>query len=426
MSILPCLIIFITNILSFSFVLEKANRKELYRVGFEEIHKIWSDITYRPAFKFVYRIASAGVPVFGTSGSLPEHLLLTLYDLTSMVWRVIRMPSNRKELAYDVMEVPKGESLSEAVIRHWEEVSQTYTDDDRCLVFCRTVKDAKQLGHLLDVLPYHRECEDDTPVQDFIHGQQKILPTTQKLGCGFHYNHIRDVLHLDLAYSVVDQYQEDSRGGRDGQLCRAITFVQEGFTCPKDDNPYDLGAKAVYEWAQKADRCRRIGPSMFLDNVPVTCSLLYGAQLCSFCSDQLSKQAPAIPRSLPMPVLPKTPFKTPLSSISDSHNQLLPQNLTTTPAPMISSSTTRYPHKQQTPHTSKRLPLPSQMAANTTLSTCNVPENAGRVSLTFKAPSTISSSATKRPLEEQTPQISKRLRRDDGFSTSGLSIGVSR
>lgn len=53
------------------------------------------------------------------------------------------------------------------------------------------------------MLPYHGECEDDKPIQAFIYRQQKILPTTQKLGCSFHYNHIYNILHLDLVYSMI-------------------------------------------------------------------------------------------------------------------------------------------------------------------------------------------------------------------------------
>jgi len=135
------------------------------------------------------------------------------------------MPSNRKELIYEVQRVPQERDLKRAVIAHWEEVSPSYGDQDQCLVFCRTLDNAKSLGLALNVPPYHRECPDDSPVRKFLAGENKILPTTLKLGCGFHYSHIQDILHMDLTYSVVDQYQEDSQGGRDGKPCHAITFV---------------------------------------------------------------------------------------------------------------------------------------------------------------------------------------------------------
>src|SRR6266511_279247 len=52
-----------------------------------------------------------------------------------------------------------------------------------------------------------------------------LMSATSSLGCGFDYPHIRDVVHCDLAHSVIDQYQEDSQGGRDGEACNATTFL---------------------------------------------------------------------------------------------------------------------------------------------------------------------------------------------------------
>jgi hypothetical protein len=151
-------------------MLEKANKKELYRVGFEEIHKLWSDISYRPAFQFIYRISTAHVPVFGTSGSLPEHLLETLPRLTSTIWKIIRMPSYRKELIYEIRRFPPFHSLERAIIQHWNDVRTSYREVDRCLVFCRTIAQAKSLAASLGVDPYHRECEDSSAVHKFISG----------------------------------------------------------------------------------------------------------------------------------------------------------------------------------------------------------------------------------------------------------------
>ena len=213
------------------------------------------------------------------------------------------MPSNRKELIYDIKRVPKGGSLVDQVAAYWNAVSKEYSDGDRCIVFCRTMESAKELGHRLNVLSYHRDCPDLTPIHEFMEGKQKILPTTLKLGCGFHYPSVRDVIHLDLAYSMIDQYQEDSRGGRDGLPYRAITFVSESRPCPEDRNEFDIGNKAVYEWTQERMRCLRIGPSLFLDGTPVTCCLVPEAQLCFHCQQQISEPAPTVACHLPIPTV---------------------------------------------------------------------------------------------------------------------------
>jgi hypothetical protein len=175
------------------------------------------------------------------------------------------------------------------------------------------------MANVLEVLPFHSECLDDGPVEKFRAGEQIILPTTIRLGCGFHYQNIRHVLHLDLAYSIIDQYQEDSRGGRDEKACHAITFVQEDRQCPQDKGPYDLGVQAVWEWSRKDNQCLRIIPSQFLDGVPVTCDLIRGAQLCQYCQKERSKEPPSQPPLLPVrPILRLT--DTPLV-VSPSYGQ---------------------------------------------------------------------------------------------------------
>jgi hypothetical protein len=392
---------------------EKANKKELYRVGFEEIHKLWSDINYRPAFQFIHRIATAHVPVFGTSGSLPEHLLSTLPSLTCIIWKTIRMPSNRKELIYEIKRVPRGASLSSAVAEYWKQVCPSYREQDRCLVFCRTINQAKVIAELLGVDPHHRECKDNSAVSRFLAGDQKILPTTIKLGCGFHYAHIRDVIHADIAYSIVDQLQEDSRGGRDGLPCRAITFVTEGFPPYKSNHEFDLGADAIYHWSKETKRCLRIPSSLFLDGVPVTCSLI-GAQLCANCTAQLKEKPPALARSLPCP---KNPPPSETTSLKYSMKQDTPVGIVSRSLsiPNASQPISSHPIEEQTPlrNASQTISLSSGLKRS-------IEEQAplGKASQTISL-----SSGTNRLIEEQTP-LGKKRRLMNTFDTpSSVTYG---
>ena len=44
---------------------------------------------------------------------------------------------------------------------------------------------------------------------------------------------------------LLDQYQEDSRGGRDGLECHAMIFIIEGQMYTLQASPYDLGTKVL-------------------------------------------------------------------------------------------------------------------------------------------------------------------------------------
>jgi len=128
------------------------------------------------------------------------------------------------------------------------------------------------------------------------------MSATSSLGCGFDYPHIRDVVHCDLAHSVIDQYQEDSQGGRDGEACNATTFLLANRTCPPDDSLFRIGVDEVYTWSKTRDQCHYIIPSLFLDGVVITCMLLPGAELCDYCKSMLEKPPPSRPYSLPSPL----------------------------------------------------------------------------------------------------------------------------
>ena len=170
--------------------MQTANEKRLYRVVFDEIHKVITDIGYREAFNLFPRLNLASVTLFGSSASIPDHLILALSQLTKTPWKVVRTPSNRKELVYEVRNVPKDVEMRNHIVEYWQSIKPTYGPLDRCLLFCRTIDEAKKIADLLDVLPFHSECLDDDPVERFRAGEQNILPTTIRLGCGFHYEHI--------------------------------------------------------------------------------------------------------------------------------------------------------------------------------------------------------------------------------------------
>ena len=314
-----------------SFVMQTANEKRLYRIVFDEIHKIVTDIDYRDVFHLFPRLNLAGVSIFAPSASVPQHLVSAIFELTKTHWRAIRTPSNRKELAYEIRVVPKHLSLTLQVVDYWTSVSLTYMPKDRCLIYCRSINQAKKLGEVLGVLPFHSECDSDEPIKNFRGGTQKILPTTVRLGCGFHYAHIRDVIHCDLPYSVIDHYQEVSRGGRDGRPCRAVTFVAEGRPCPIDKATYDLGTQAIWEWSEKRDQCLRIILSSFLDGVAITCDLLFDAERCDFCKKECLKESPHMPG-----LLLNQPF-------ARAPNAPLVPTLTTIPGNPLNTQSTMHP-----------------------------------------------------------------------------------
>lgn len=122
----------------------------MYRVVFDEIHKVITDIGYREAFALFSRLNLSGVTLFGSSASIPDHLIPALFQLTKTPWRVIRTPSNRKELVYQVQTFPEKSGMVNYLVQYWDSI-KTY---GQCLLFGRTIDVAKELAETFHVLPF--------------------------------------------------------------------------------------------------------------------------------------------------------------------------------------------------------------------------------------------------------------------------------
>jgi superfamily II DNA helicase RecQ len=232
-------------------------------VVFDEIHKVITDSDYRDAFKNYHTVHSVKAVVFGLTGSLPPSLYPVLCELTAMNWKVIRTPSSRKELKYQVVQIKSESDMDTAIINHLNHAVSTYRPEDRAIVFCRSKNHVTALADLFKTHPYYSPGDNEYLLQKnkeamvrWIAGDCRVMTSTSILGCGIDYPNIRDVVHRDPSFTMLDQYQEDSRGGRDGLECRATTFVVEKKRYPIPKQPSDLGTQTLYDMINDATQCR--------------------------------------------------------------------------------------------------------------------------------------------------------------------------
>jgi len=160
----------------------------------------------------------------------------------------------------------------------------------------------------LGVKPYYAQNREEQKeglnidiMKAWLAGKQRVMVSTSVLGYGLDYPSIRGVVHLDMAYSIMDQYQEDSRGGRDGEPCNAVTIIPKNRQLLTHRQRYRIGTDEVYQWATSTDQCYCLIPSRFLDGVAVTCMLLDGAEFCGFCRLQEMEDPPEHVIDLPSP-----------------------------------------------------------------------------------------------------------------------------
>ena len=241
----------------------------------------------------------------------------------------MRTSSARKELKYIVERIPSDVQINSAISTYLQRSISSYGPQDRAIAFCRSKQQVTDLADLFKVEPYYAVYEDDEAIEKnrmtkekWLSGENKIMVSTSILGCGMDYPHIRDVIHRDPSFTMLDQYQEDSRGGRDGLECRATTFVVDKKVYRVPDQPYDLGTQVLYESLSNTDQCRRIASTLYLDGQSKQCVSIPGAIFCDFCEKSAGL---SVPITLPPPPPPPSPprrirdvfYKSPAEALQD-------------------------------------------------------------------------------------------------------------
>ena len=138
----------------------------------------------------------------------------------------MRTPSSRKELKYQVVKVKSEDLMNTTIINHLHLSIASYQPEDHAIVFCHSKTQVEALAALFKTHPYYAPGDNKTLLErnsemmvKWISGDSQVMTSTSILGCGIDYSHIQDVVHCDPSFTMVDQYQEDSRGGRDGLQC---------------------------------------------------------------------------------------------------------------------------------------------------------------------------------------------------------------
>lgn len=250
--------------------------------------------------------------------------------MTAMSWNIIRTPSSRKELKYEVIKVSSDLNMDSAIVEHVHRAISSYQPDDRAIVFCRSKENVRNLATLFKTHPYYAPDDDEDLKRNneamvrWVTGESKVMTSTSILGCGMDYSHIRDVVHRDPSFNMLDQYQEDSRGGRDGLQCRATTFIVDKKVYSITNPGCDLGSKVLYESLVDPKQCRRIAPTIFLDGQASQCITLPGAQFCDICESAVTMSSSGRPFSIPTQPATKMSNLTPVSNPVSSSSNLQP------------------------------------------------------------------------------------------------------
>jgi hypothetical protein len=261
---------------------------------------------YREPLKQFFVLLGVKTHITAMSGSFPPQLYCDFCELTGIdSWDVIRMPSSRPNIAYSVKIHPHQMFKAEAV-RYVQDIIRGYNPGEKAMVFCRTKRDADFVAQQLGTEAYHSAQSPEVRqklFKEWCDGIRSVIVATSILGAGID-QHVLDVVHVDVGWNIIDQFQEDNRAGRNNHLARSTYFVPAGRPPIGPDPAKPFGAELLVPWAMDTEQCRRVAISQFLDGVAVSCLMLKDAEFCDNCLRQISDETCVAPN--PPPFTPRT------------------------------------------------------------------------------------------------------------------------
>lgn len=267
------------------------------------------------------------VPFLLLTATCPPSLAPSLLEsLAVHNCRIIRAPTNRPEISYNV-HISRTTNQAQTLLVDAAKARLANSGPGfRCLVYCRSRATVETLAGLLGCKPYHSgvlESERDASFNNWVEGRECVLVSTSLLGCGIDVEGVEVVYHYLTPWSIMGFVQESGRAGRGGKPAESHIFASEVERGEEPGADDQFGREKMRDWVLQRSTCRRVMLGSFLDVRATTCILLPNANLCDICRQRMEEPHPRRPTELTSPPLTRSdvPKVTPLPPIPPSSAQ---------------------------------------------------------------------------------------------------------
>jgi superfamily II DNA helicase RecQ len=263
---------------------------------------------FRDVFKDLYQMRvvknAQFVVLSGSATITSEAYLANAFGLQDG-WECVRTRTVRPELQFLVRKPVKDEQnvVVETIrLAKDEMMSMLQADNDRGLIFVRTIQDGKEIAASLNCPFYHGSLIDKQrkdAISKLQSGAARILVATNAYIAGNDYPAFRFIIWCGIPCSFDDFGQGSGRGGRDGRLCRVhiIYPLNPKFPQQNKHDPDDLsGTHMIFDFFYPPLQqswpgiCIRYRYHFFVEGIRVTCLHSPKFEKCLACMDYLRKK----------------------------------------------------------------------------------------------------------------------------------------
>lgn len=243
-------------------------QKDKPSIYFDEIHTYLKEDNFRPKLMMaLQKIIQVESKIVFLTATLPLHMERNINDYLHKA-TVIRLKTVRPNIKYIVL---RGVTLDNVI------GTIKLEQHERVIIFFKSIKDVDE-AQISNSTKYHSKLLDSEArenVGKWRIGLDPIMRATSGFGVGIDYPYVTYVIHVNGFHSLVDFAQESGRGGRGGQVSRAI--ILPGTKLSEEE-------KMIIETVE----CRRRKLQLYLDNEGDTC-IDGGYELCDNCQQELEE-----------------------------------------------------------------------------------------------------------------------------------------
>ena len=201
----------------------------LLSVYFDEAHTLRMERHFRQKFELFRRLCLP-VPWIFLTATFPPSMKCRFEEelvLTNPVPTYIRATTNRMNARYSVVRVME-KKAEEKVMEMASEMVKDLWNEQKILIFCPSVNEVKRIGESLQCCVYYSKSDlKKSSLEDWENGGKKIMVTTSALGAGMNISGVMIVIHLGKTFGCTSFLQESGRGGREGEMFKSITIMDE-------------------------------------------------------------------------------------------------------------------------------------------------------------------------------------------------------